>query len=99
MNNSGRIHIPSVKTHLSFFRASNEKVRSIQYELLTARTEVEQANEKVMIRISRQPKEYFHILVQFNQQRTSDQSINDRISSYGNQRLARTTCQFTANSK
>jgi hypothetical protein len=29
------------------FRASNEKIRSIQYELLTARTEVEQANEKV----------------------------------------------------
>jgi len=29
------------------FRTSNEKVRSIQYELLTARTEVEQANEKV----------------------------------------------------
>jgi len=37
-----------LRFYLKYFsRISNEKVRSIQYELLTARTEVEQTNEKV----------------------------------------------------
>lgn len=37
----------TTKNHFFCFRTSNEKIRSIQYELLTARTEVEQTNEKV----------------------------------------------------
>lgn len=37
-----------IKTFSIFFRTLNEKIRSIQYELLTARTEVEQKNEKVL---------------------------------------------------
>ncbi len=48
MSISGKMmHLVFFDRKKFLFRASNEKVRSIQYELLTARTEVEQANEKV----------------------------------------------------
>ena len=38
--------------HCPYSRTSNEKIRSVQYELLTARTEVEQTNEKVCLVLS-----------------------------------------------
>lgn len=55
----GTLIFISIPHHHSPLRTSNEKVRSIQYELLTARTEVEQMTEKVCLILSLYNKRRF----------------------------------------